>query len=445
MSRRIAFCFVALVLIGSPGRAQLPIGRDALPTRTALARLGLEKQWSTVVPMGGQNEQLARVNVDGGQLFAQTNQGQLHSYDAETGRYQWGTRLEEVGTEPLPVAVNSAHAFVTNMKTLYCLDRATGALVWKKELEDLPSTGMVADDDLAVVGLRSGKFVAYTVRDRTKEVPPGRSAGTRVWAWQSGARLDATPVLTSKVVAFGSEDSKVYVAIKGWTFAESKLLFRFLTGGPIKARLATFGNRTLIIPSDDFNVYAIDLFSGANRWTVATGAAVEQEPLVAGDDVLVLNVRGRVMSIDGLTGSVKWDRQTNATRMVAASPGRIYLTTLEHRLVILDRQTGQVLADARDTTERAGFDNRSLSLVFSNQVNDRLYFASPSGVIVCLREIGRLQPTPLRDPALPPFGTIPPDGFTSDAEQPVGTLSSNAAAAEEVPEPATEPGTDAPN
>jgi outer membrane protein assembly factor BamB len=440
MSRRLLLCFVVLCLSGSSSRAQPSISRDDLPTRTALARLGLEKQWTTVAPIGAVNERLLRMNVDGGQLFLQTSLGHLHSYDAESGRYLWGTRLDEASQNPLPVSVNSSQVFVTNLRTLYCLDRGTGGLIWEKQLEDLPSTGTVADEDFVVVGLNKGKFVAYSTRDRTKEDPPGRSAGAFLWAWQTNARLEALPVLTPKVVAFGSEDHKVYVAIKANTFAESKLLYRFLAGGPIKARLGAFGNRTLIVPCGDFNVYAIDLFSGENRWTVSTGAPVDREPMVAGDEVIVLNARGRVMSIDGMTGSVRWDQQTNGHELIAVSPSRVYLTTLENRLIILDRGTGQVLADARDTAQRAGFDNRNLTMVFPNQINDRLYFASPSGVVVCLREIGHLQPTPLRDPSLPPFGTIPPDGFTSDVEEPpAATVPANEPGAEgdpaEVPAP----------
>ena len=46
----------------------------------------------------------------------------------------------------------------------------------------------------------------------------------------------------------------------------------------------------------------------------------------------------------------------------------------------------------------------------TNNLNDRLYMATPSGLVICLREIGQLQPRPLRDPKQPPFGYIPPEG-----------------------------------
>jgi outer membrane protein assembly factor BamB len=429
MSRRLLLSFLFIAGFAPAGRTQIGITRGEIPTRTALARLGLEKQWSTVAPLGVSNERLLRMNADGGDLFLQTSLGHVHAYDAESGRYKWGVRLEQTSESALPVSVNSSQVFVTCLKTLWCLDRATGALIWKKELEELPATGTTADEDFVVVGLTSGKLVAYGTRDRTGETPPGRSAGARLWAWQSSARLEALPLLTPKVVAFGSGDHKVYVALKEFTYADSKLLYRFLAGGPIRARLGAFGNRTLIVPCDDYNVYAIDLFSGENRWTIATGAPVDREPMVVGSEVIVLNGRGRVLSIDGLAGSINWDRETTAHELLAISPSRVYLTNLDNRLIILDRQSGQLLADVRDSAQRAGFDSSHLPLFFTNHLNDRLYFASPSGVVVCLREIGRIQPTPLRDPGLPPFGTIPVDGFTSDVEEPIGAPPPDAAEA----------------
>ena len=46
-----------------------------------------------------------------------------------------------------------------------------------------------------------------------------------------------------------------------------------------------------------------------------------------------------------------------------------------------------------------------------NRFDDRMYFATDSGMVVCLREIGATQPDLLRDPKALPFGYIPPEGI----------------------------------
>src|SRR5690606_22345527 len=126
-------------------------------------------------------------------------------------------------------------------------------------------------------------LVAYSIRDHSRDEPPGFSPGTFLWAWKTNAPLRGRPLPANRVVAFGSQDSRVYVALAD----EDTLVYRYLTGGPVTASLAGYGTRTLLVPSEDFNLYAIDLFNGETYWIHSTGGPIEQEPVVAGDDVFV--------------------------------------------------------------------------------------------------------------------------------------------------------------
>src|SRR5262249_18001602 len=67
--------------------------------------------------------------------------------------------------------------------------------------------------------------------------------------------------------------------------------------------------------------------------------------------------------------------------------------------------------DARSTFFTKGLNLQAFSLVLTNSINDRLYMATPAGSLVCLREIGAVNPTPLRDPGQRAFGYIPPEGY----------------------------------
>jgi outer membrane protein assembly factor BamB len=415
MSRGFALAGLCLLLGAAEAQAQRTIdGR--LPTRTAAGRLGLERAWSNAVPLGSPDERVLGFNVDGGLLFVKTSHGYLHTYDAETGRPLWNARLGPAAAEAYDVAVNSTQVIATNLKTIYGLDRATGREVWQAALDDLPSTGTGATEDQAMVGLRSGKIMAFSTHsvEQVQSIP--RSAGSFLWAWQSRSRLSARPIPTEKVVAFGSTDHRVYVSTKGGVGLKPSLLFRFLTGGPISANMAIWGNRTLIVPSGDNNVYAVDLFTGDARWTVPTGSPVDQEPLVSGAEVYIINEQGRVMRIDGNNGEVVWSTATPAHRLIAMSPSRLYLETQFTDLMILDRATGAVIASPAASRDRAGLDLRDFSLSFPNYYDDRLYFCTPSGLLVCLREAGKTEPTPLRDPKMPPFGSIPDEEILPEGD-----------------------------
>ena len=61
-----------------------------MPTRAALNRLGLEKAWFAAIPMGVGSERALVMNLAEDLVFVHTNMGNLHAYEAETGKYRWG-------------------------------------------------------------------------------------------------------------------------------------------------------------------------------------------------------------------------------------------------------------------------------------------------------------------------------------------------------------------
>ncbi|HEU5115058.1 MAG TPA: PQQ-binding-like beta-propeller repeat protein [Isosphaeraceae bacterium] len=426
MSRRVLMALVpVLVAIGGPTAwAQRPFPTDLLPTQANVSRLGLERQWYSVVPLAGVDDRVLDFTVDQGVFVVHTSGGYIHTFDAETGRYFWGASIGHKTAKAFPASVNSNQIFVTSLNELIGFDRATGRKLFDVDLENLPATGTGCDEELAMVGLRSGKLVAFNTRDHSTDgTPRGQAAGSFAFAWQTKGMLTARPLVAEKLIAFGSADHRVYVALKARTGGviggSTKLLFRYLTAGPISANLAAYGNRTLVIPSGDNNVYAVDLLNATTRWSVATGAPVDQEPLVFRQDVFVINAEGRVLNIDALTGELKWSTPTGCKVLLAVTPSRLYLRTATNELVILDRANGKVVASARDTLERAGLNLRPFVLSFPNYYDDRLYYSTPNGLIICLREIGRTKPTTLRDPTLAPFGTIPKEGLLTETEEPI--------------------------
>ena len=411
MTRRQALALslagVALAPGGLPAFAQAPMrfSKGLVPTRTSLSRLGLEQGWFAAVPLLA-TERVLLLNLAGDMLFAQTTAGNIHAYESETGKYLWGARLGVRSLDVRAVSVNSDQAFATNGPNLICLDRKTGRLIWNTRLEGTAMGATAANEDRVMVGLNTGKLVAYNTRDKTKANPPGRSAGTFAWAWATSGPISARPVPAGRVVAFASQDGKAYVALEN----PHTLLYRYLTGGPIIGSLGTYGTRTLIIPSADRTVYAIDLFTGETKWTVAGGHPFDHEPLVDGDTVIALDSGGQIYAIDANNGQVKRNVNTGGGRLLALSPGRAYFESAEGDLSVFDRGAGRMLFSPRQTREGAGLNLREYSLSITNADNDRMYFGTPSGFVLCVHEAGRSQPHVLRDPKGPTFGYIPPDG-----------------------------------
>ena len=155
--------------------------------------------------------------------------------------------------------------------------------------------------------------------------------------------------------------------------------------------------------------------------------------MVAGDDVYVVNTAGNMSSLDANTGTLRWTISTNGGSLISVGPKRVYLESGDGDLFVVDRATGQILVDPRATRQRIGLNLRGYTLGLTNPLNDRLFFATPSGLVICLREMGQVRPLLIRDPKAPPFGFIPEGGYPDVLRKlgyPLGVVNPGAAAAE---------------
>jgi outer membrane protein assembly factor BamB len=76
----------------------------------------------------------------------------------------------------------------------------------------------------------------------------------------------------------------------------------------------------LYFTSGDRHVYAVDVDSGAQRWSVDGGDALGSSPAVVDGKVFVGAGGGRLVALDGATGGLAWSLDTFDP--AAASPLR---------------------------------------------------------------------------------------------------------------------------
>jgi len=398
---------VGTLITGGSARAQMPFPAKLIPTRTALDRLGLERQWFGVIPLV-ETERLLKISIGGDLLFAQTSYAMVHTYDAETGRLLWSAQIGERTGFARGVASNSFAVFVSNADIFYALDKQTGRTIWKQKLGVIPTSSPACDEHRAMLGLRTGKIYAFNLKLKDEKGKESiLTAPTEAWNWQTGGPMLTRPLPAEQVVAFGSTDGKGYVVMA----FESTPLYRISTGGPIGQGLGGFGTRTLLIPSADNNLYGVDLFTAKLFWTFPSGAPIEQEPMVSDQDIYVINSVGNLSVLDPATGVPRWTTSTQGGELISVSATKVYLRSDNLDLFVVDRKTGRTLVNPDETLLRAGLNLRDYDLNIVNRFNDRLYFATPSGLVVCLREAGQPQPRPLKDPKALPFGYIPPEGL----------------------------------
>ena len=132
---------------------------DLVPTRTALERLGLERQWFGVIPLV-ETERLMKITLAGDLLFAQTDYAIVHAFDAESGRLLWSAQLGERTGFARGVTANS-FAVYRDQRQLSCTrstgrpaDRS-GSTTWARSRRARrPATRICV-----MVGMTSGKVI----------------------------------------------------------------------------------------------------------------------------------------------------------------------------------------------------------------------------------------------------------------------------------------------
>ena len=172
MSRRLVLVLAPL-LLGMAGpwvKAQTVASQNQIPSRTSLARLGLERNWMIVVPLGG-SEKVLRISRSADLFFIQTNHAMLHVYDVETGRHRWSSRLGEQASYARSVSSNSFAVFTSNSNLILALDRDTGRTIWKANMSTIPTSGTACDERNIIVGMNTGMINCYRLRDEKGKDP----------------------------------------------------------------------------------------------------------------------------------------------------------------------------------------------------------------------------------------------------------------------------------
>jgi alcohol dehydrogenase (cytochrome c) len=95
-------------------------------------------------------------------------------------------------------------------------------------------------------------------------------------------------------------------------------------------------------------------------WTfkISDNGPIEATPMVWHGTVYVTSAHDHVYAIDAKTGQLKWEFQDNphviafaANRGVALLDGKVYIATLDGRLVALDAETGKTVFDVVDVAD----------------------------------------------------------------------------------------------
>jgi outer membrane protein assembly factor BamB len=370
---------IALAAIGwqfsEPALAQTG---DRLISAQEAARHGLRRAWYSQVQVDPAQGRIEQLTLDEDLLLVLTDQAIVHAFDANTGATRWATQIGNVNFSSLGPAANDRFVAVINGSTLYLLDRVTGTTVWQESLGGGPGGGPALSATHVFAPLISGVIKAYALDSLEEAQAP--------WTYPSAGRAVTQPVASDDSVFWPTDRGHLYVA----SAQNPQMRFRLETHDEIVAQPG-YRKPIIFVGSLDGYVYAVDEISGVQQWKFSVGDPIAVSPAAIENHVFVCSQAPRIycLSIEG--GNELW-RAANVDRFVAASPDRVYGMDPWSNLYILDRASGTQLG-------RIEFRGSTIPLV--NQATDRLYLASPTGLVQCLHEIGIEEPIRYEPPPLP--------------------------------------------
>ncbi len=204
----------------------------------------------------------------------------------------------------------------------------------------------IAWDSFLLVSRKTGEVSLINIED-----------GTPVWRFPTDNDVRpiafyARPVATQDRVYVGGYDGNVYALDK----RDGRLAWTFKAGSSVIGGLALEEvTQSLLVPTDDGRLYALDLASGEVRpgWPFRSEKGIWGAPLAQGNTVYVGSLDGKVYAIDAASGAERWhvDLGTGVISDPVLAGGLLLLGATDRRLHAIDVASGRL---AWSTSWRAG-------------------------------------------------------------------------------------------
>ena len=354
------------------GRDGQPIGKEEAQRRA--------RQHVRVLKHRGIQASITSRSVPSVRLFTLADDGTLECQDAETGEPIWLSRVGSRWLGYAPMGVNEEYLSVLNGGNLLTIDAMSGDVIESIRTNGVPISGSTNAGGFALVPTVNGAIEGYPLEDSTdypfREIVAGRAMSPPVQAPGSSH------------VAWATDRGFVYVMEVEGT---PSVLFRLDVSGLVTARVVAASGDRFFFASDTGQVYALRATrTGEVLWSQPYGEPFYNDPLIAGEQLLLRSAYGNLYSVDVETGMGNWNAPvTGVDELLGVVDGKVFARLRTGLMTVLELETGKRLESLQEIRPRYFLVNR-----FTN----RLYLISDSGTVQCLRPV---------DSPLPAFNEVP--------------------------------------
>lgn len=271
------------------------------------------------------------------------------------------------------------HAVILNtLSSVLVVDRATGKLAMKLPLDFAASTGGAAAKDPC------GRFLYYlaSVDGRCHAVDLSRALS--LWSTDFGGAIRATPV-TYGGLLFVADENGVLHAGSGdpsgprglWDSnqTESEAMH-----GAVLADMHV-DERGCFVPCEDNRLYAFDRTTGKALWPpLVCQGPLRQPPQVGENTIFQYALRDRLYAVDVATGVQRWTMPAGrlVVGIVRDEGSHVYVLDATGDLRVVEEISGQ---------ERSSAPITGYAVYLPNVTAPAIYAASRTGRVVCIRPL----------------------------------------------------------
>lgn len=265
------------------------------------------------------------LRVDGFLLFS-TDQGLLYCLDGGEQKIVWKFAAQE----PLgcPPALDSDSVFVWDKKnTLYALD-ISGRLNWKKRIEGVFTSEITVHQTRLYVGTEEGELLALD-----------QKSGDVLWRFKTGGPIRARAVVFEEEIILGSADGNLY-------FLDFSGRQRGVVaiGSPIRVP-PLVDDRRIFLGAEDFMVRSIDLKTKKTKWKVKLGGRVLSPPRTDDKRLLFIASNSVLHCLNKKRGDILWWRNipSRSSYDLEFADNQVLVTSFSSFTVGFNRENGREL------------------------------------------------------------------------------------------------------
>jgi outer membrane protein assembly factor BamB/serine/threonine protein kinase len=194
---------------------------------------------------------------------------------------------------------------------------------------------------------------------------------TLLWKFKTEEEVRSSPMLAHNTIYVGSYDFNLYALDVG----TGAFKWKFATEGGICCTPACVGD-LVIVGSEDHQVYAIHAQTNAEVWTYRTWNPVRSSPRVVQDMVVVGSDDGFVHALDLRTGRQLWKFKTwrEVRSSAAYQQGIIYIGSYDEHVYALEAASGREKWAGGFTTQDRVFSSPAVGA-------DMIYVGSMDGTV----------------------------------------------------------------